>query len=235
MATIYQQARKGETFTNRYAAAFLGMVREKYFKIKIRGKDKSNDKAFNEAVGDPDAAANLTKYMIDLSTNRNDDETGFFIQCAKYFPELERTYETPIVLGDWVAMNGMDGFTQTQAGHFVGNIVADDPMIYSQDNLNVDLSRYKKIKLTFQNRTNAKFGKIYFVTNEDSGIGEDKALPYAVTPRDHGFTEYLIDASGHPKWTGTLKQLRIDIVDDGSKGKFDIERVILSDIGSPKK
>ena len=236
VATVYQRAKNGETFRNRYAAAFLGMVRLNYFKTtKPRVKEKDKDKHFGEAVGDPDAATNLTKYMLDLATHRDEKETGFFVRCNKYFPELQPTFENLISIGSWSGVNDINNFTQTATGHLVGIIIGRDPYFYSQDNLNIDLSRYKTIRLTFRNQTAAKRGRFLFTTNEEPGIGEDKTVFYDTKPNDPEFTEYVIDAGSHPKWKGTLKQLRLDIVEDGPKGKFDIAQVVLSDIGSPRK
>lgn len=227
VAAVYRQAQQGTTFKNRYAATFLGMVRVLQY--------KNDAKAFGEAVGDPEAAASLSKYMLDLAAHRDPKETNFFMRLAKIYPELVRTYENTVPIGGWSSPTGIDGFTQTPEGHLVGTITGPDPYFMSQDNLNLDLSRYKTIKLSFQNRTGSKAGRFLFVTNEDQGFGEDKTAAYASKPNDPGFTEYVIDMSSHPKWKGVLKQLRFDIVDDGAKGQFDVASVMLSDAAAPRK
>jgi len=227
VAVVYQHARKDETFTNRYAVAFLGMVRAKHYKNKANG--------FGEAVGDPEASAKMAGYMKDLAARRDEKESEFFLRCARYFPELECFFEHPITVDGWSPQGDVAEFAQTPTGNLVGTIVGNDPVLLSRDNLNIDLSRYKMIKLTFRNQTSGKRGKFYFATTADHGIGEAQVINFAIKPLDPGYTEYVIDASASPKWKGTLKQLRLDMVDDGAKGKFDISRVILSDFNSIRK
>jgi len=107
-----------------------------------------------------------------------------------------------------------------------GNITGIDPALTSSDNLGCDISNNKYIRIRMKNNTSSSWGQIYFITTTDTVWNEDKHVNFSIIPNDPGYTEYIIDMSQLPsKWTGTLKQLRIDPSIGVSSGSFSIDYV----------
>lgn len=106
-------------------------------------------------------------------------------------------------------------------------VFSTDPVLMSPG-LDIPCSDIRKIKIRFKNGTAAYAGKVYFITKESGGWGEDKQVAFDVVSNDESFTEYEIDMSASRAWEGTLKQLRIDFVDKGvTSGKCEIDYIRL--------
>lgn len=223
VAGLYRQAQEGPGFSNRFAVAFLGMVRQRCY--------KGNAKAFDQAIGEPGASTNLAACMTALAARRDPNDTDFMMANAVNFPQAIAAFEKTIPLTRWGDPNAnISGFQSTPDGHIVGTITGNDPYFHSADNLNISLASNRTLKVTFRNGSEGKTARMFFTKTDDPGIDEDKVVAFAIKPNDRRFTDYVVDMASHPKWKGTLKQLRFDIVDDASSGTFDVTRVVLSDL-----
>ncbi|MHB8863967.1 MAG: right-handed parallel beta-helix repeat-containing protein, partial [Pirellulaceae bacterium] len=68
----------------------------------------------------------------------------------------------------------------------------------SADQLNVDISAHKTIKVRFQNHTPAQQMRFAFTTAADTTWDEAKSITFDVSPDDNGPREYAIDLSAVP-------------------------------------
>lgn len=85
-----------------------------------------------------------------------------------------------------------------------------DPYIYSPNNLNINASLIKTIRIRVQNNTNQSAFQIYWITNTDQTYNSAKLIQIPVTPNLATQKEYVFDFSSVTGWQGTIKQLRLD-------------------------
>jgi hypothetical protein len=85
-----------------------------------------------------------------------------------------------------------------------------DPYIYSPNNLNINASLIKTIKIRLQNNTNQSAFQIYWITNTDQTYNSAKLIQIPVTPNLTTQKEYVFDFSSITGWQGTIKQIRLD-------------------------
>lgn len=83
--------------------------------------------------------------------------------------------------------------------------------LISRDNLGVEIGRHKTLRLRLQNHTGSKRMAVRFTTSTDATWDEAKSRSFEVTSNDTGFRAYRVDMLQVPGWTGTLKQLRLDL------------------------
>lgn len=108
---------------------------------------------------------------------------------------------------------GVEGFILNPEGYIEANVSAD-PYIHSPNNLNIDLTNNKTIKIRMRNNTDFDTAQIYFVTT-DGGWSENYRKNFSIVPNSD-FLEYTIDMSdsngyaGEATWEGTLEQFRVD-------------------------
>lgn len=86
-----------------------------------------------------------------------------------------------------------------------------DAHLLSADNLNVDISAHKAIRVRFMNHTPATGMRFRFTTSADSTWDDARSRDFDVVPNDSQPREYVVDMSELPGWTGRLRQLRLDL------------------------
>src|SRR4030095_3435963 len=94
-------------------------------------------------------------------------------------------------------------------GYIGGTITGNDPYFYSADNLNIDITNNKFIKVRLKNTTPSTSAQIFFITTMNANFDEAKSKVFPITANSD-YTEYTIDMSSVSGWTGTLRQLRFD-------------------------
>ncbi len=117
--------------------------------------------------------------------------------------------------------------------YLTASIVAKNPYITSKKDLDIPLDNNKYMVVKFKNATNGSVAKIYFTTEADPKFDEGKCKRISTKSNDSEYTEYLFDMTAVTGWTGTLKQLRFDPVEnkEGISGTFSIDYI---GIGSVK-
>lgn len=153
-----------------------------------------------------------------------------FLTSWPRFSFAAKSWEFTSSVDGWTATGGLNSFvreTPNVPGGFIkGTLSSNDSQIKSSDNLGVAISNTnnKYIRVHMKNNTAAVKGKIYFTTNASASWNESKSKTFDLTSKDTGFREYIIDMSTVPTWTGTLKQIRIDPIDDKStsSGTFEL-------------
>ncbi len=88
---------------------------------------------------------------------------------------------------------------------------APDARLISADNLNVALNPHQSVRLRCQNHTTSARMAVRFTTIADDRWDDVKSKAFVVTPNDNDTQNYMVDLSQVPGWTGTLKQLRLDL------------------------
>lgn len=86
---------------------------------------------------------------------------------------------------------------------------------FSIRTMGIDLSTSKHIKIRYKNSSAGNHGRVHFITNSNTTWNTTKSQMFTINANDSSYTEYTIDMSSISTWTGILKQLRIDPVDDG--------------------
>lgn len=106
-------------------------------------------------------------------------------------------------------------------------LTGNDPYIYSPDNLNIAASTYKFIRIRLKNNTGSEPVKFYFTTTTDTTWNEAKSFSF-LSSANGDYSEYLIYVG--PNWTGTIKQLRFDPIDDpgNTSGTVNVDYIRVS-------
>lgn len=120
----------------------------------------------------------------------------------------------------WHFTEGVIGWTsQYQVSNFAASdgklnftSTGTDPQILSPNNLNIDLSNFKKVKIKYKNGSSSGTAQLFFITNADQTYGESKSVTISTNGNDPVWTEYTFDFTNNGYWTGNLKQLRFDPV-----------------------
>lgn len=125
-----------------------------------------------------------------------------------------RSFEFYTYPEKWTAGSDIDGFAWESGGYIGGRITGDDPMLLSADGLGIPIDSGKVVKIGMKNSTNATNASLFFITDSDTDWDGDKMQTFAVNAADSGYTEYTVDMSTVASWTGVLKQLRIDPIEE---------------------
>jgi len=95
----------------------------------------------------------------------------------------------------------------------------------SSDGLNVDINNNKVIRIRLKNGTSESFATFYFATNAEGWFSEQKKIDFQIVPNDTNYTEYVVNLSSNPYFTGTLVRLRFDPNVNGATGNFSIDYI----------
>ncbi|MCX7920518.1 MAG: carbohydrate binding domain-containing protein [Clostridia bacterium] len=128
----------------------------------------------------------------------------------------------------WGEPNNISGIAPS-GGYLNATISGGDSNIKSRNNLDIDLSNNKYIRVRYKNSTAGTAAKMYFTTTSDTAWNEAKAMSFAINANDSNYTEYVLDMSNLSGWAGTLKQLRFDPVDNAASGSVSIDFIMVTD------
>ncbi|PKN91158.1 MAG: hypothetical protein CVU44_20570 [Chloroflexi bacterium HGW-Chloroflexi-6] len=227
----------------------VSMTDNKIIKIRMRNYSNSTmaqlffitttDTAWNEAKSKVFAIqpnSGFTEYTIDMSSVAGWTGT---LRRLRFDPvTLQGSFAVDYVrIGvdpDWEFNSAAEGWGQPsshvsnfgwQAGGYIGgDITGNGPFILSTDNLGFDISNDKHVKIRLKNATNSTSAQLFFTTNTSQAFSESKSKLFLVVPNSD-YTEYVIDMSALPDWTGTLRQLRFD--PGSSTGAFSVDSIQL--------
>jgi hypothetical protein len=85
--------------------------------------------------------------------------------------------------------------------------------LLSGDDLDVDLSGTKSLRIRLQNHTPATHMRVRFTTAESPEWQDANSKSFEVFPDDTGPRVYTVDMGDVPGWSGRLRQLRLDLSD----------------------
>lgn len=135
------------------------------------------------------------------------------------------------VVGDteeWTAEQQVSNIN-TSSGFLNGNSTGSSPSINSSDNLNMDITSSKLIKVKYKNSTGSSTASLSFITDSDTVWDEVKKIDFTVKANDTVYTEYLIDMSTIPGWAGTLKQIKLNPCSAAGEFSIDYIKIINSE------
>lgn len=159
-----------------------------------------------------------------LTINKSEQQPGGTVSQkreALYAAEFEYDGDvegwTSWQVGSLKAANGL------LSGTMLGEEAIGDAVLWTADNLAVPAEQIKNISISYQNKSDATKGKIYFSTEADPTENEEKAFTFDINPNDTGITTYNIDPSTVTNWGGVIKKLRFDPCSGENTGGFDID------------
>ncbi len=158
----------------------------------------------------------------------NASSGSFGIDYIRIFNDPAKAWYFNSTIDDWTASGDISGFGWQTGGYAGGEIIGSDPYLFSTDNLGIDADDNTIIRIKMKNDSSNTTGKFYFTTNSDASWTEAKSKTFTLTANDSRYTEYFIDMSEVPGWSGTLKQLRFDPNQDASSGSFSIDEITIS-------
>jgi len=133
----------------------------------------------------------------------------------------------------WDFNDGTNGFTAKSGlspfvvknGILKTEITGRDPYFYSPANLGIDIDANTVIKIRMKQSTPSVMGKVYFITNDETKWSEGLSKGFYLTS-DSEFVEYVLDMQYIQAWKGTLKQFRIDPIDNnGDLGSVEVDYI----------
>ena len=127
----------------------------------------------------------------------------------------------------WQSGFGVSDFAWSPPGVVTGSLWYGDARILSAPGLGVPLDDVDTIRIGLRNATAGTSGTLFFITTADGSYDAAKSVTISVQANDPGITEYVLDVSEVPGWTGTLDQFRLDPVDGVSTGTFELDYVRL--------
>ena len=103
--------------------------------------------------------------------------------------------------------------------------ISDGAMFYPMDASEIDA-----IRIVLKT-PKAETTQLFFTTETSGSISEDKSFKFTTTA-SNDFVEYVIDTKSNEKFTGTLKNIRFDII--AGAGKFEIKEFALLSVDESK-
>lgn len=89
------------------------------------------------------------------------------------------------------------------------NISGSDPWVMSAP-IKVTAAKKNLVRIRMKNNTSSNTGEFYWITSTDGTWNESKKKEFTIKPNDSGYSEYFIDLSDHPNWTGTITRIKFD-------------------------
>ncbi|QOR70574.1 bacterial Ig-like domain-containing protein [Ruania alkalisoli] len=128
--------------------------------------------------------------------------------------------------GGWRTKNGLTGELRDGAWHLEVN--GRDPQIVHENLIpqGVFGQTHVTLRIVAANATDDTEARVLFGTVDEPTYSGDKAVPFSLQPQSD-FTEYLIDLSAHPKWSGVVERLRLDIVENVDVGSVAVSEIAL--------
>ncbi len=110
---------------------------------------------------------------------------------------------------------------QVQGGALSGTSIGTDPGILSPDHLGIDARRAPWIKVRMKSDTPAEF--LYFITEADTQWNQDKGTQVYIDTVNGEWGVGYIAVWGNPKWVGTIRQIRLDVM--STPGDFSVDEI----------
>ncbi|MEN6385267.1 MAG: hypothetical protein ABFD79_08700, partial [Phycisphaerales bacterium] len=122
----------------------------------------------------------------------------------------------------WYSGQGVSDFNTTN-GNLVFNLNATDSCIYSPLT-RLDANKYRYFKIKIKNQTASTEAQLFWINKTDTAWDEIKSVSFNIVPNSSDFKTYLIDLYSNPNWSGMVKQLRFDPVNNSvSSGHYEID------------
>ncbi len=126
----------------------------------------------------------------------------------------------------WVVEGGVENLVFAN-GNMSGTSIDTDPKILSSDLINISVGDvpYIRVRIKVDPVNVATKLRVYFTTTKSTNWAQAKCLSVEFKGSNNEYVEYLFDTSTKTAWVGTLKQLRIDPMEE--PGSFSIDSIEL--------
>ncbi|MDR6550104.1 hypothetical protein J2736_001287 [Paenibacillus qinlingensis] len=121
----------------------------------------------------------------------------------------------------WTDVKQISGLT-VAGGSYSGTSTGTDPGIVSGDMLGLDASDASYLDIRMMNSAEGA-GVIYFITNSDTNWDEAKSVQFYIGPNGGNQTLYHVPMFENAAWTGTIRQIRFDMMT--TTGTFSIDSI----------
>lgn len=132
----------------------------------------------------------------------------------------------------WTFNSGADGWVLTHSltgtvggGVYDVTITGADPYMLSPDFLYVDAVAMGKIKIRLQNISADSQFQLFWTTTTDNVWDQKKSVLFSVHANDTAQTDYTLTMLGNTQWSGTIKQLRLDLGNVNTSGNVKIDEI----------
>jgi hypothetical protein len=109
----------------------------------------------------------------------------------------------------WIDQSDIEEMRSVDGALYI-NCNGNDPYILSPERLNINAKSYKRLHIRIKNMTRSTSLRVFFITNADSNMDEQKSYVAPLTSGDSGYTDVYIDLASNSLWKGTIIRLRID-------------------------
>ncbi len=121
----------------------------------------------------------------------------------------------------WSIGNGVSELSVNTVDHCLAiHQAGQDPYVVSPE-LSADAAALKGLTARIRHYAGTKGARLYFVTKDEPQWDEAKAVPFEV-PGDSKWHDVSVSFASHPKWKGTVTQLRLDPSSAGD-GWYDVD------------
>ena len=198
---------------------------------KVTFTVNANDPNYTEYTIDmsnvPSWTGNLRRFRFDPADNATNGTFSIdYIRIPS--DSIAWEYNTNGNADGWIIGHSISNLTASN-GYLDGSITGSDPSMGAGDNLGINITYNKTIKIRYKNSTSDTSASFYFTTSMDTAFDETKKVTFTVNANDPNYSEYIIDMSNVSGWTGTLKQLRFDPTENASSGTFSIDYIKIPD------
>ncbi len=138
-------------------------------------------------------------------------------------------FDTAGRLQGWTPQRSLSGTVSGGTLNLTVNGI--DPQLWSPNELRLPYYVFDEVRIGMKNSTADRAAQLFFRTNQagEENFSESKSFPIPIVPNDTRFRIYtipLVDPqdpdSPHPKWTGSIQQLRLDVVNSATDGQVQI-------------
>lgn len=92
-----------------------------------------------------------------------------------------------------------------------------DPLLLSPDQLGItNPAKYKYVHIEMKNNSGVKKGRIFFITDADGTWSQAKSKGFSINDNTSYYGSYIVDMSTVAGWTGTIRRIRVDPLDDST-------------------
>jgi hypothetical protein len=127
----------------------------------------------------------------------------------------------------WTPLTGVSSFVVND-GKLEISSASGQPIVVSPDNLKIQTSRFKALRVRMRNDGTSTSAKLSFTTQADPIFNEAKSVTAGDVQSSPEYEDYYFDLSGNAGWTGTLRQLQLTPIQDA--GDVSIDSIALETV-----
>lgn len=112
-----------------------------------------------------------------------------------------------------------------KGGIYTFTAATNDPILRARTDIVAEEKPYINVRV--RNKSLGNYFQVYYTTESEPDLSEDKSVRVKLTTNDKDFKNYTLDMSSSAKWKGKITMLRFDPID--AAGTMMIDYIRLSD------